>query len=553
MSLRLRLIATSVIAVVVVALLGATLVWRSAQVGRITSGVLGVYQPASVDASTLEMAVSDMQRGLGSFLLTGLEADLRPYVNGSRRSELALGDLRRELSEEPGLLRRVNQVELDRVTWINAVAQPAIADQRAGDSEAALATYTAGESRNSFEQLRSDAAELRSIISDRRNQGFRELADVTGVLQMAVAVSLLVLAAGLVAIWFLVSNWILKPLDSLRRQMRSVGRRGEHHTPIAPTGPPELTAVGRDAESMRRKLVAEIDEARSAREALDQNAPVVAAIRRELSAGAALRVPGLSVHGDLRPAEGVLAGDWWDATRLPDGRVAVLLTDISGHGAEAGIAAMRIKHTITHGLISGQSAPEAVAASAETFADDPGRFATTVALLIEPGSGELTWVNAGHHEPMLLRAGGELEHLGKTGPLLSWLGGRWTSGGTTLQVGDRVLLFSDGLVESHDHQGGELGDRILGGWLQEAPSQLDDPAELVAWLLGQARSRAVDWDRDDVTIVAISRTPATVGAPAPAPATTPAAAAAPPPETPSEAPSGTGSTVGGLPLQRPRQ
>ena len=82
-------------------------------------------------------------------------------------------------------------------------------------------------------------------------------------------------------------------------------------------GPPEVAAIGRDAESMRRRIVAELEAARAATEALTQHSPVVtpAAQRadrrtRTADAGRPGRSPALVLS-----AEGVLAGDWWEALR----------------------------------------------------------------------------------------------------------------------------------------------------------------------------------------------------------------------------------------------
>ena len=64
--------------------------WRATQVLRETDRVVQVYDPAAEDVATLSLATSDMERGLTLYVLTGVEDDLRPYVDGERRSALVV-------------------------------------------------------------------------------------------------------------------------------------------------------------------------------------------------------------------------------------------------------------------------------------------------------------------------------------------------------------------------------------------------------------------------------------------------------------------------------
>ncbi len=134
----------------------------------------------------------------------------------------------------------------------------------------------------------------------------------------------------------------------------------------------------------------------------------------------------MTIAGVLRPAEGVLAGDFWDRIPLTDGRAAAVICDVSGHGPRAGIVAMRLKTSITLGLVAGQDPPQILHRACDAFADEPGRFATAVILIADAGTGEVQWVNAGHPAPRIIRADGTIVRLGTTGPMISWLGGTWS-------------------------------------------------------------------------------------------------------------------------------
>ena len=235
---------------------------------------------------------------------------------------------------------------------------------------------------------------------------------------------------------------------------------------------------------------------------------MVDAIRRELAARTEAGPLGVSIAGILRPAEGVLAGDFWDRIPLTDGRAAAVVCDVSGHGPRAGIVAMRLKTSITLGLVAGQDPPQILHRACDAFADEPGRFATAVILIADTGTGEVSWVNAGHPAPRLIRPDGTIVRLDPTGPMVSWLGGTWDMNTTQLHPEDVILAFTDGILESRDPGGDELGDADLDAHLRTAAQQAGDPAEVIAQVLATVRQRADDLGRDDVTLVGDADGPA---------------------------------------------
>ncbi len=273
-----------------------------------------------------------------------------------------------------------------------------------------------------------------------------------------------------------------------------------------PSGPPELRAVGADAESMRRALVAEADAARQADESLELESPVIAAIRDELDSETDPDAPRLAVHGQLHPAQGVLAGDWWGVVPLDGERTALLVVDVSGHGPLAGIVSLRLRSVMTVALRSGFDAGTAMERAAMSFADGvDGRFATALVVVLDPATDELSWANAGHPVGWLLPDGATHErlHLTTTGPLLSPLGGAWQTRRAGLEVGDVVLVWSDGLVETRD-PARDVSDDALAALVEGVGSR--DPQELVPRVLAELREDAPEWHRDDITLVAVRRT-----------------------------------------------
>jgi serine phosphatase RsbU (regulator of sigma subunit) len=277
-------------------------------------------------------------------------------------------------------------------------------------------------------------------------------------------------------------------------------------------GPPELAAVAAAAETMRRRILDELADAVSAREALQQGQPLVVEVRDQLAAHDLPIVPGWSSAAALRPAEGLLAGDWYDVLPLQDGRFAIVVADVSGHGARAGIVAIQLKRLLEAALHLAPEPDLAMAMAARVFSDEAERFASCVVVVVDPESGTITYANAGHPSPLVLRSDdgvvrvvGELE---ATGPLLSWLHldtpGAWGTRTASLAPGSLLVVYTDGLVEARPS--GTTDELGVEGVLAALQS-LDEltPQTLVDEALDVARRWSGGRARDDVTLVAFER------------------------------------------------
>lgn len=510
-SLRALLGAFAAIGLVLVLAAAAIVTFSVAQVSRETDRVTDIYEPAATNVYTLNLATSDMERGISLYALGGYEADLRPYVDGERRSAIALASLERLLGGDQQISPLIRAVESSREEWLAQVARPALSAMREGQRQKAREIIVGNESLVLFDRFVTDSDRLRNTIDSERSTSFDRLTELTNRLTWFVAVGMVTLLGAVLLAWYLMFRWVLAPLESLRAQMQEVARDRKIEARIVPEGPSEIKAVGRDAEEMRRQLVTEIDTAlhatdtaRRATQSLASDAPVVTAIMRELGTQTDHDPVGVEVAGEIHAAETVLAGDFWDCIALPSDRTAVVIADVAGHGDAVGVAATRIKHLLAVALASGRSPGSALALAARRLSDENEPIATAAVAVLDPSDGALAWANAGHHPPLLIRASGEVVELAPTGPLLSWLGGPWQIRNVHVSPGDVVLLYSDGLVESHDADGEQLG---VAGLLQLATQvRKADPggAPLVRRLLALARERAIDWERDDVTLVALS-------------------------------------------------
>ncbi len=301
----------------------------------------------------------------------------------------------------------------------------------------------------------------------------------------------------------LLRRWVLLPVEALRAAMRSVAS-GDLDRQVPVQGPPEVAAIGSDAEAMRRRIVHELDSVRSATEALGQHSPVVVGLRRELEPTPLDPRPGLSVHGEVHAAHGVLAGDWWEAVPRADGTVCLVVADVSGHGAEACLVATRFKQRLRVLLRTDLDLLTGFSRAAEDLDDDVERFLSCVLVEVHPGSARLRWVNAGHPAALVVGRDGDevtVRSLDPTGPLIGTSDEGWQIGETSLAEGELVLLMTDGVTEARAVGGDELG---TAGVLHSLdPASLRDPAAAVARVIEAVRRHADDWRRDDVTCVAM--------------------------------------------------
>jgi len=503
MTLRQRVAAVALAAVAVICVLGAQLVLRYADTQRSLSEVVDTLAPAGTSAADLTSDINNMERRLRIYVSSGVLGMRLFYEGAVGSAEESVEDLRVLLQDSPSGSAHVDEVDTHLNAWVADVGEPVLAAMAADDEQAAQRILDSRRSQTAYVRLTTATYGLSNQLKIQRADALAASSEAATRLAWTLAVALIVLLLLPIATYVAVRRHVLTPIAALRGQLREASTPGQHDSVIFPSGPPELRDLGADAEALRRALVHEIDQATAARQALEQEGPVVEAIRQELTAGAGAAPAGISIAGVLRPAEGVLAGDFWDRITLTDGRAAAVICDVSGHGPRAGIVAMRLKTSITLSLIAGQDPPQILHRACDAFADEPGRFATAVIMIADVATGHLEWVNAGHPAPRVIRADGTIVRLTPTGPMVSWLGGVWSMDATALNPRDQVLAFTDGILESRNLSGEELGDDDLDALLRTAAEQAEEPSEVIAQVLATVRERAHDLGRDDVTLVAM--------------------------------------------------
>ena len=242
-----------------------------------------------------------------------------------------------------------------------------------------------------------------------------------------------------------------------------------------------------------------------ARERLEQEMRVATLIQQQFLPRELPQLPDWQVAAYYGPARAV-GGDFYDFIALPDGRIGIVVGDVTDKGVPAALIMARTQ-SVLRGEAPRVGSPAAVLERANEILlpEMPARmFVTCLYLILEPETGKVVYANAGHNLPYVRTAGGVIE-LRATGMPLGLLPGMdYPEHEAVLAPGESVLLYSDGLVEAHDRAGDMFGfPRLRELMATELPS-----TELLDHLLDELHGFVgKGWDQeDDITLVALQRT-----------------------------------------------
>ena len=226
-------------------------------------------------------------------------------------------------------------------------------------------------------------------------------------------------------------------------------------------------------------------------------------------------IPGYEVFDYYEPAKHV-GGDFFAYVPLSEGRLAIVLADVSGKGVSAALVMAALSADIRYCLASERDLAKAVSLINESFLrggwDD--RFATMVVAVLDPKSHHVTLASAGHLPVFLREASGRVSTVGTDLgclPLGLDPGAGYASCELHLAAGSTLVFYTDGISEAMDHE-----QQLYG--LERLEEVLAGPAagagELGRRLLADVERHAAGQIRsDDICLVCVGRQPA-VGAPA---------------------------------------
>lgn len=207
-------------------------------------------------------------------------------------------------------------------------------------------------------------------------------------------------------------------------------------------------------------------------------------------------------------------GDWFDAVPLPDGRTVTVVGDVVGHGVEASVVMGELKTLFAEKV---REDGDVVAAlellDARAHRVPETRSTTMCACVLDPSSGELAYVTAGHPPPVVVTAAGDASYLPPSGAGPLGSGAPVRAGRHRLDEGDLLLLYSDGLVERPGRSAAEntldllrvAGDAV---GTEATPGGSEEQAvERVCRQALEVLTRVSGY-RDDITVVAVQVVPA---------------------------------------------
>jgi serine phosphatase RsbU (regulator of sigma subunit)/anti-sigma regulatory factor (Ser/Thr protein kinase) len=252
------------------------------------------------------------------------------------------------------------------------------------------------------------------------------------------------------------------------------------------------------------QLVREQESEVRARERLEQELRVAQLIQQQFLPKRLPELPGWQFAAYYHAAREV-GGDFYDFIDLPDGKVALVIGDVTGHGVPAALV-MATTRSILRSDAPRLVSPGAVLARANALLHGdipPNMFVTCLYAVLEPATGRLVYANAGHDLPYVKGDRGVRE-LRATGMPLGLMGDMsYEEEETVLDAGEGLLLHSDGLAEAHDPGRNMFGfprmRDLVGRFVAGQP--------LIDELLNDlGRFTGSGWEQeDDITLVTLER------------------------------------------------
>jgi serine phosphatase RsbU (regulator of sigma subunit) len=195
--------------------------------------------------------------------------------------------------------------------------------------------------------------------------------------------------------------------------------------------------------------------------AMEEDMRRAAQIQRGLLPSAAPRVEGWGVSGSNKPCHTV-GGDYFDFVH-ESSRLFLALGDVSGKGTGAALLMAVLRAAVRAHWTEFEPA-EAMPRINRTVCQNvtEGKYVTFFMARLDPATGVLCYVNAGHNPPVLVRASGETRELEEGGMVLGMFESvPYADGAVEMKSGDALLVFSDGVTETFNSRGEEYGTERL--------------------------------------------------------------------------------------------
>jgi serine phosphatase RsbU (regulator of sigma subunit) len=299
-----------------------------------------------------------------------------------------------------------------------------------------------------------------------------------------------------------ISSRLTRNLSTLSEGVRRIAK-GDYGARVNVTSHDE---VGRLARAFNQ-MAADVEQHQ--RNAVEQER-----IKRELELGrqiqhdmlphAPLRLGLTEIKGVSVPAREV-GGDFFNYFALGDGRLALLVGDVSGKGVGAALLMANIQASLRTRLALGQDlAALAREIDVDIEGNTPGPvYATLFVGILDPETRELRFVNAGHNPQYILRRSGALERMTSSGLPVGLLAGHgYTEASVQLAAGDSLFFYTDGCVEAENESGDMFGADRLEVLLSSVPGA-EDLLARVQSVITEYRGKAEPFDDATMMVVRV--------------------------------------------------
>jgi sigma-B regulation protein RsbU (phosphoserine phosphatase) len=255
-----------------------------------------------------------------------------------------------------------------------------------------------------------------------------------------------------------------------------------------------------------RLLNYELLNEREEKRVIDREIKRASAIQKALLATSVPQIPGYAVHAFQEPSRSV-GGDLYDVRQLPNGRLLLLVADVSGKGMGAALlmsnilASFRILYDTESFDIC--KAVERVSVQLHKYSA-PADFATLFMATVEPSTGKLCYINAGHNPPLIARKNGNKEFLEPCGIMIGAFDfANWEPRTVQFDEDDLLLVFSDGVTEA-DRGDEQYGEQRMEDLVVNARDK--SPREIASLLMDDINNFIGDAPRsDDITLLLLKR------------------------------------------------
>jgi phosphoserine phosphatase RsbU/P len=237
-------------------------------------------------------------------------------------------------------------------------------------------------------------------------------------------------------------------VEAMRRGVRDFVQKPWDNAALVTTLRSEIQA-GRERRIKAERDLRELEEARR--------------IQRTLLPAVLPQMEGVELAASWQPASGV-GGDCFDAIRFSSHRLALSIADVVGKGIPAALLMSNLQAAV-RAFATEAARPAELCERVNTILCghiSEGRFISFFYCVVDSELGSLTYANAGHFPPGLIKPDGTVIRLTNGGPVLGVLAtGAYDSGTVAFGAGDRLILYTDGITEARSESDEEFGDERL--------------------------------------------------------------------------------------------